>query len=118
MRYDVVGVIIFLAIAAYFLFFNKTPFGQSQNTTVLPTGTQGLDIVKQQRASEMSQAEGYCTGRFKGNWVDTSNVVGCYDMQGFSTVYCVLGQIQDITKTCESIGGTPTCTETQISCSV
>jgi len=118
MRYDVLGVIIFLAIAAYFLFFNKSSTFMSQSTTVLPTGTQGLIAVKQQHSSELPQARSFCTGQFKGEWVETSNEIGCFNMQGFSSAYCLVGQVQDIINDCKAIGGTPVCTSTQASCSV
>ncbi len=81
-------------------------------------GVEGLDYIRINYASELAQAKNLCITQFKGNWVDSSNTIGCFNMQGFSTYYCSVDVIQNIVNICNSIGGNPTCSSTQASCTV
>ena len=112
-------IIIIIVFAFYFLFFKGS--SSSSQTYSVPSdykGSQGLDYIRKNYASGLSQARSLCTGQFKGSWVDTSNEIGCHNMQGFSSAYCGISVIQNLVKLCNSIGGSPTCSSTQASCSV
>ena len=112
-------IIIVVGLAVYFLYFNEYK-ADDQTFTVPPEykGSEGLEYIRTQYETELTQARSLCISQFKGNWVDSSNTIGCYDMQGFSTYYCGIGIIQDLVNLCNSIGGNPTCSSTQASCTV
>jgi len=120
MSYGIIILIALIILAAYYSSQNKTSTSSSQTYTVPSQykGTQGLDYVKRQYSSQLSQAKSLCTSQFKGSWVDTSNSIGCYSMQGFSTSYCGFDIIKNLVNLCKSIGGNPTCSSTQASCTV
>jgi len=120
MGYETIIIIILIVLAAYFSYFNKTSTSNNQTYSIPPEykGTQGLEYVKKQYSSQLSQAKSLCSSQFKGNWVDTLNSIGCYNMQGFSTSYCGFDVIQNLVKLCNSIGGNPVCSSTQASCTV
>jgi len=116
-----VAVIILIAVVVY-SYINKN-FLSSRSTSkysIPPEymGQEGLNYIKQNYASQLSQAQSLCTSQFKGNWIDSSNSIGCYNMQGFSTLYCSTDFIKSLIETCSSIGGSPACTSSQISCTV
>jgi len=120
MNDKIVYTIIVIALAYIIAFgnsFGNNKSSSNQSNTV-PSGTAGLEYLKKQYASDLAKAQSLCSSQFKGNWVDTSNSIGCYSMQGFSTYYCGVDVIQNLVNVCKSIGGTPTCSSTQASCSV
>jgi len=120
MDFGAIAIIIIIILAAYFSSFNKTGTSSSQTYSIPPEyrGSAGLEYVKRQYSSQLSQARSLCTGQFKGNWMDSSNSLGCYNMQGFSTYYCGMNIIKNLENLCRSIGGSSTCSSNQASCSV
>ena len=120
MSYGAIIIIIIIILAVYYSYFNKTGTSNNQTYSVPPEyrGTQGLDYVKRQYSSQLSQAKNLCTSQFKGNWVDNSNSLGCYNMQGFSSYYCSMDIIKNLVNLCKSIGGSSTCSSNQASCTV
>jgi hypothetical protein len=120
MSYGIIIIIAIIILAAYYSSFNKTSTSSNKTYSIPPEykGVQGLDYVKKQYSSQLSQARSLCTSQFKGNWVDNSNSLGCYNMQGFSTSYCGFNIINNLVSLCRSIGGSPTCSSTQASCTV
>jgi hypothetical protein len=90
------------------------------NITIPPEykGVAGLDYVRRNYAPSMDRAKSLCTGQFKGEWRDTSTEMGCYDMQGFLTLYCGAEAIQSLVNLCSHINGNSTCSSNQVSCSV
>jgi len=111
-------ILTFLVLA--YLFYNKQT-GSGNQTYSVPSelkGTAGLEYIKKNYGSGLSQARALCATQFKGEWKDTSNTVGCYNMQGFSTAYCNTDIIKNLVNLCNSIGGSSTCSSTQTSCSV
>jgi len=120
MRDLTIAVIILIVVIAY-SYFNKGSTSHSSNSFSIPSeykGQEGLNYIRQNYASQLSQARSLCTSQFKGNWVDSSNSLGCYSMQGFSTLYCSTDVIKNLIETCKSIGGSSTCSTSQLSCSV
>jgi len=119
MRDRTIFIIIIIVLAAYF-FYTEDKVSDKQDYTVPPEykGSEGLDYIRKTYASELSQARGLCINQFKGNWVDTSNNLGCYDMQDFSSYYCNMDILTNLVNLCKSIGGDPTCSSTQASCTV
>ena len=116
MRDIIFLILIIIALASYF-FYNKN--FESQYT--IPSeykGTKGLEYIRENYASELAQARNLCINQFKGDWIDTSNKIGCYNMEGFSSYYCNVDIIKNLINLCYSIGGTPTCSSTEMSCSV
>lgn len=115
-------IFIIVVLAAYYLSTNKgsgtTNNIKSNQSSTIPEGTQGLDYLKRQYASQLPQAQSLCSSQFKGNWVDNSNSIGCYNMQGFSTFYCGADTIKNLINLCNSIGGNSVCSSTQASCTV
>jgi hypothetical protein len=107
------AIIIIIIIGAYF-FYQK--YGTSKSTPVNLQGTEGLQQIKNNRASDLDYARNLCVSQFQGSWVNNQNEVGCYNMVGFSSNYCSM--MQDIINQCNSIGGNVVCTSTQASCSV
>ena len=110
-------IIIMIILAAYFIYKG----GSSSQSYSVPSqykGSEGLDYIRKNYASGLSQAKVLCTGQFKGQWVDSSSEIGCNNMQGFSTAYCSVDVIQNLVNLCNSIGGSPTCSSTEASCSV
>jgi len=119
MKGDASMIIILLIILGIIIIGNKL-FKSNTTPSVPPEykGTAGLDYLKKQYGSSLSQARSLCTSQFKGNWVDTSNSIGCYNMQGFSTAYCSMDIIHNLISLCNSIGGSATCSINQASCNV
>jgi hypothetical protein len=119
MNEKIVYVIILIALA-YIISYGNNKNGSSQNYTVPPEyrGTAGLDYLKRNYAPSLSQAQSLCTSQFKGNWIDTSNTIGCYNMKGFSTAYCSIDIVRNLENTCNSIGGSAICSINQASCTV
>jgi len=117
MRDRTILIIIIIVLAAYF-FYTRNKVSSNQNYTVPSEykGSEGLNYLRENYASELSQARSLCINQFKGNWVDSSNNIGCYDMQGFSSYYCDIDVLKNLVNLCESIGGNPTCSSTQASC--
>lgn len=117
---DMVILIIVLIILGAYAMYNKGSSSGSQSYSVPSSysGSGGLDYIRKNYASGLSQARGLCTSQFKGEWIDTSSEIGCRNMQGFSTTYCGLDVIQNLVKMCNSIGGNPVCSSTEASCSV
>jgi len=117
MRDRTILIIIVIALIVYFL-YNKSLDNQNYSIPPEYKGSEGLDYIRKNRASDLAQAKNLCTSQFKGNWVDSANEIGCYNMQGFSTYYCYTSTIQNIVNLCKSIGGNPICSSNQASCSV
>jgi len=109
-------ILIVIILTAYLLFYKN----MTTNTTVplQYKGIEGLDYLKKQYSSQLPQAKSLCLSQFKGEWVDTSNSIGCFNMQGFSSSYCGVNLISNLIKLCNSIGGSPICSSTQASCTV
>ena len=110
---DITLLIIILIILGMYIIFKN-------NTSIPPQykGQEGLDYIRRTRSGDLAQAKALCTTQFKGNWVDSSNSIGCYNMQGFSTSFCGMNILKNIEDLCNSIEGTPTCSSTQTSCTV
>jgi len=121
---DKIIYIIILIILAYVISFGNSFIGNkngnNQSYTIPPEykGAAGLDYLKKQYSSDLSQARSLCTGQFKGKWIDTADRIGCYSMQGFSSFYCGMSAIKNLVDICKSIGGSPVCSSNQASCSV
>jgi purine-cytosine permease-like protein len=111
-------IIIMIILAAYFIYKGGSSSKQSYSVPSQYKGSEGLDYIRKNYASGLSQAKSLCIGQFKGQWVDSSSEIGCNNMQGFSTSYCSVDVIQNLVKLCNSIGGSPTCSSTEASCSV
>jgi len=119
MRDITILIIIIIILALYFLYFkNNTENNQSYTVPPEYRGSEGLDYIREHYASELAQARSLCINQFKGDWIDTSNDLGCYNMQGFSSSYCNMDIINNLVNLCKSIGGNPSCSSTQASCSV
>jgi hypothetical protein len=108
---------IIVALMAYSS-LTKSDSSQSYPVSQDVKGTAGIDYIRNNYASQISQARSLCTGQFKGSWIENSNAIGCFGMQGFSTVYCGMDIIRQLTDLCNSIGGSPVCSSSQASCSV
>jgi len=117
MRDRTILIIIILVLAAYF-FYTKNKTTGNKNYEIPPEykGSEGLNYIRKHYASELAQVRSLCINQFKGDWVDTSNDIGCYNMQGFSSSYCNMDIIKNLENLCKSIGGNPTCSSTQTSC--
>ena len=115
---DIAILAVMLLILAGYYFYKNGNANQSYNIPTEYKGTEGLDYIRKNYASGLSQAKVLCIGQFKGEWVDTSNELGCSNMQGFSTSYCGMDIIQNLVKLCNSIAGNSVCSSTQASCSV
>jgi len=111
-------IIIIIILAAYFLYNRGSDSSQNYSVPSQYKGSEGLDYIRKSYASGLSQARGLCTSQFKGEWVDSSNEIGCQNMQGFSTSYCGVDIIKNLVNLCNSIGGNPVCSSTEASCSV
>ena len=114
-----IAVIILIIVVAYSYF--KGFASQPKSAFSIPTnlmGQEGLNYVRQNYASELSQARSLCESQFKGSWIEISNSIGCYNMQGFSDLYCSTDVINQFRGACSSIGGSPACTSSQLSCTV
>lgn len=107
-------IIILIILGAYVFFYNNS----SASVPAQYKGQAGLDYIRKTRSGDLAQAKALCTSQFKGSWVDSSNAIGCYNMQGFSTSYCGMDIIKNVIDMCNSIGGNPTCSSTQTSCTV
>lgn len=98
----------------------ENQYYEGLNITIPPEykGVAGLDYVRRNYAPSMEKAKSLCTGQFKGDWRDTSTEMGCYDMQGFLTLFCGAETIQSLVNLCNYINGNSTCSSKQVSCSV
>ena len=118
----IIAILILVGYAYYKDYIQTIPNAPSSGTqpTIPPgtTGSAGLDYIRENYASGLAQAKSLCTSQFKGTWTDNSNTIGCYNMQGFNTVYCSTDTIQNLVILCNSIGGNSVCSSTQASCSV
>jgi hypothetical protein len=108
-------IIVIILIIAYLFYTNEN---KSYSIPSEYKGTAGLDYMRKQYASQLSQAKSFCINQFKGEWIDSSNEIGCHNMQGFSASYCNMGIIQNIKNLCDSIKGNPVCSSTQATCIV
>ena len=118
MRDLTIFIIIIIAFTAYF-FYSK--YKSASNPYNIPSeyrGAEGLDYIRKNHASELSQARSLCTGQFKGEWRSDSSTIGCYNMEGFSSYFCGTDTIQNLVNLCNSIGGNSVCSSSQASCSV
>ena len=114
---DVTLFIIIISILSVYYLYWDSPSSQSYDTSGY-TGTEALNYIREKYSSELSQARSFCTGQFKGSWIDNSNTIGCYNMQGFSSSFCSMDIIKNLESMCNSIGGSSVCSSTQASCSV
>ena len=115
----IILIIIIIALAIYFFYFeNRTSSNQNYQVPQEYKGSEGLDYIRRNYASELQQARSLCTNQFNGNWVDSSTSIGCYNMQGFSENYCNIDIIKNLESLCISINGSPVCSSTQASCSI
>ena len=110
-------MIIVIVLAAYVI-YHRSLGSQSYSVPSQYKGSEGLDYIRKNYASGLSQAQALCTGQFKGDWRNTSTEMGCYDMQGFLTLYCGAETIQRLVNICIYINGNSTCSSNQVSCSV
>ena len=116
---DKLVILIIIAVVAYYLYTQQTKSSNySLPSEYVNSGSKGLTYLEQQYASQLSQARSLCENQFKGTWSQTSNSLGCYNMQGFSTIYCNTQEIQQITSICKQIGGNAVCSSDQASCTV
>ena len=53
-----------------------------------------------------------------GNWIETSEKVGCVDFDSFDTEFCESPSMVSAMDVCETIGGTFTCEEEDITCNL
>jgi hypothetical protein len=140
----IIMAIIAIACFVYFIYFsvavpddgNSTSDQSSENETNILTyvindntydmpsvpsgytGPKGLDYIRTNYASQLENAKNLCTSQFKGDWVDTLDAIGCYNMQGFSMVFCGSDVIQGLIKLCYQISGDNGCTDTEIYCAI
>ena len=117
----IVAILILVGYAYYKNYMPSIPSTPSNTQPTVPTGvtgSAGLDYIRKNYGSGLVQAQSLCTSQFKGTWMDNSNTIGCYDMQGFNTAYCNTDTIQNLVDLCNSIGGNSVCSSTQASCSV
>jgi len=115
---DIYILIIIVIILAAYSFYKNSTANQSYSVPTQYKGSEGLDYIRKNYASGLSQAKSLCVGQFKGEWTDSSSEIGCQNMQGFSTYYCSFDIIKNLVKMCISIGGSPICSSTQAICSV
>jgi hypothetical protein len=111
-----VGILI--ALVGYSYLTRGAESSQSYSIPQGAKGAAGLDYIRNNYASQLPQAQSLCVGQFRGTWTDSSNSIGCFNMQGFSTAYCSMDIIRNLASLCSSIGGNPICTSSQASCSV
>ena len=103
---------------------NYQTYTLGNETFTIPTvppeykGTEGLDYIRENSASDLEKAKSFCTVQFKGSWNDTSNEIGCHGMQGFYTLYCNFDIIQDLANLCTKINGNFICSTTKMTCIV
>ncbi len=119
MRDRKILIFIIVVLVAYF-FYSQSKTTDSGNYDVPSEykGVEGLNYIRNNYASQLSQARSLCITQFKGEWIDTSNRIGCYNMEGFSPAYCGLGIIKDLVNLCNAIDGSPTCSSSEAGCTV
>ena len=139
-KLEVLIFLIIIVVSAYILFLsNKLNIKGNQNSTSgnetannqtpinetiiisIPSdykGSEGLDYVRTNYSSELEKAKSLCTDSFKGDWIDTLDGMGCYNMQGFSTSYCNENIIQSLVSLCNKINGSPDCSTDKVICSI
>ena len=131
--------LIILVIAAYFLFFkdnNWSSQNKPANVTISKTfvyenktynivtvppeykGTAGLDYLRNNSPAEIEKAKSLCTNLLGGNWMNTKNSMGCYNMKYFVTAFCDRDIIKTLVSLCEEINGTTECLTDKVVCSV
>ncbi len=76
-----------------------------------------LEQMKQNYASTFAAWESLCGESLRGKWIDSTSEIGCYDMKMFIQVFCSMNEVQQIMQVCQSAGGNPKCSSSQISCS-
>ena len=126
-------LLVILVIATYFIIYgvnnNQNPtsnrtftIGDETFTIIsIPSkykGSEGLDYIRNNSALELARAKSACTDKFKGGWLDTLDVIGCYNMQDFSMDYCSEDIIQTLVSRCNQINGNPDCSAYQVTCTV
>jgi hypothetical protein len=82
------------------------------------TSSQGMQHIKSSYASQLEEARILCTSHFGGDWVNTLDAIGCYNMKGFSMAFCGNDVIQGLIRLCYQIDGDNGCTDTEIYCAV
>jgi len=137
-KLEVLIFLIVIAVSAYILFFsNRLNTEDNRNSTLdnktnqisandiltisIPSdykGSQGLDYVRSNYSSYAEKAKNLCTDSFKGDWIDTLDGMGCYNMQSFSTSYCNESIIQSLVSLCNKINGSPDCSSDKVICSI
>jgi hypothetical protein len=142
-KLEVLIFVVIVIASAYFLFFykgnninnqnsnassnqtfiNKTYTVDNENFTItsLPSvykKSEGLDYLRNHSAAEIAKAKSLCTDMLKGEWIDTIDVMGCNNMQGFSTDFCSRDIIQTLVSLCNQINGNPECSIDKVVCSV
>jgi hypothetical protein len=131
--------LIILVITAYFLFFkdidwssqnkpanvtiNKTFVYENETYQIITVPPEykkaaGLDYIRNNSAAEIEKAKSLCTDMLGGNWVDTENAMGCYNMKYFVTAFCDRDIIKTLMSLCEEINGNSECLADRIVCSV
>lgn len=132
---EILVLLVILVIATYFIIYevnnssnqnsasNKTfTIGDETFTIIsIPSkykGSEGLDYIRNNSASELARAKSACIDKFKGGWLDTLDAMGCYNMQDFSMDYCSEDIIQTLVNRCNQINGNPDCSTYQVTCTV
>lgn len=104
-------------------FINKTFTSDNETFTItsVPSeykGSEGLNYIRNNSVLELTKAISLCTDMFGGEWVDTLDAMGCYNMQGFSIDYCSRDLIQTLVSLCNQINGKPECSANHVVCAV
>ncbi|NIO44198.1 MAG: hypothetical protein GTN36_01420 [Candidatus Aenigmarchaeota archaeon] len=123
---DIEGEEEFLDNETYYV-YNETQ-GKDEHTytigdqtfTIPPeyNGIEALDYVRENYSSSFSEAQDFCINQFNGDWIDESERIGCYDMEDFFILFCSMKNIMNILDFCYSIEGMPTCSSTEVSCTL
>jgi hypothetical protein len=115
-------LIIVVALVWYLKDRGILSFGKESRFKIPPefknSGQEGLRYFKRTYSSDLSQARGLCINFFKGQWVDSANELGCYNMEDFLEIYCGFGEANEIKYVCNEIGGSFTCSSKEIKCRV
>jgi hypothetical protein len=98
---------------------NEQTYTIGNQTFTIPTEykrEEALDYVRENYSSSFNQARDFCINQFNGNWTDEPQRIGCYDMEGFSILFCTAEDAMGILNFCHLIEGIPTCSSTELSC--
>jgi len=79
-------------------------------------GAEAVNYVKENYSSSFSEAKDFCINQFNGEWIDDSEKIGCFDMEGFFILFCSTENVLNILNFCYLIGGMPICSSTEVSC--